>query len=204
MAKFDEIVQTYTDIKPVSNEIVLARNNPIEFYRILRRKFDGQNANHETYLDREKVQYTKGAEVTTAKYQLELIKKLSDVAYRLSPKDDHIKTPGDLKANLTDAPGFGSVRLSPPYEDPMFDRDYFEFLNALSEDDDAIYDFGGGLSPFLSFIDRGKKMLVDKSGIKDVVEPTGISYQDGDEFYNSLKNQQRIPGIIFCFHVLVN
>ena len=196
MEKFDELVSTFADIKSVSNgSMVLARNFPNEFYRILRHKFNGENANTETYGVRKDY---KGIDVTLD-YQKELIEKLKDQSYRYSPKNDQTKT------NITDAPGFGSVRLCPPYEDPNFDHEFFEFVNNLVEDGDDVFDFGGGTSPFLYFLDHGRKFLVDKADIADVMEPLGITYFDADKWLTLPEGkafQDRISGILFCFHVL--
>lgn len=188
----ENLIKTFSDTKKLSDEITLARHSDREFYRILRKKFNGKNANTETFGVRKDY---KGNDVTL-EYQKELIEKIkNEPGYRYKPKHDQQKT------NITDAPGFGSVRLCPPYEDPTFDREFFEFLNNLVEDGDNVYDFGGGMSPFLYFLDHGNKTLVDKADIPDVMEPLGIHYVDSDKW---MVNPENCPpnSILFCFHTL--
>jgi len=199
MGKFEDLIATYSDVKKASDDMFLARNKPDEFYRILRRRFEGGNANVETFDNRVLVSYTR--EVVTPETQKAFIDRLkADPAYRYSPKSDRDKSAPN--ANISDAPGFGSVRNSPPFEDPNFDREYFEFVNNLVEDGDNVIDFGGGLSPFLSLIEHGNRILVDKANIPDVVNPLGIQYVDGDEWFAAEKQQEKHSGVLFCYHTL--
>lgn len=187
--QYFEEIKKYAEVQGVNSEMTLVRNNPKEFYRILRKAFGGQNANTETY--GQKIDY-KGNQVTP-EYFKQLIESLKDPTFRYLPKDDRKKT------NISDAPGFGSVRLSPPFEEPTFDRGFSEFLENFANEDDNVVDFGGGISPFLTFYPRGKKKLVDKNGIADAVSPYGIVYEDAEEF---MKKPIEPKTILFCFHTL--
>lgn len=198
MPTFEEKIASYQDVKEVTKDLLLARHHPQEFYRILRRRYNGENGNPEVYTNREN---SAGA-IVTPEYQKNLIEKLkSDSAWRWSPKDDRVKT------NLTDTPGFGAVRLCPPHEEPSFDAEFFEFCNNLVEEGDDVFDYGGGPSPFLSFIEHGHKVLLDKIDFSDVMEPLGIEWKDSDEWKNvfypgRVRDKGSLSGVVFCFHVL--
>jgi len=189
-------LSSYKNITKISDEMSLVRNSPNEFYRIWRKKFNGENGNIETFGVRKDYQ---GTDVTAINFR-ELYEKLkSDSIFRYIPKHDQKKT------NITDAPGFGSVRLSPPYEDASFDKEYFEFLNSMITPDTDVIDYGGGMSPFLSFLSDAKsKTLADKSNVPDVFEQFGILYVDADDFISSVSSGQRNieKAILFCFHTL--
>src|SRR3990167_4834440 len=116
---YEEKITQYSDVKKVNEEMTLCRNSSDEFYRILRRKFNGENANTETY--GVKLDY-KGNVVTPEYFKSQYEELKNNPEFRFRPKNDREKT------NISDAPGFGSVRLSPPFEEPNFDREYFEFI----------------------------------------------------------------------------
>jgi hypothetical protein len=194
MGVFEDKVASYSDVKKASDDIFLARKDPNEFYRILRRRYNGENGNPEVYQNR----VNSAGTVVTPENQRELIEKLhNDLTWRWSPKDDRQKT------NLTDTPGFGAVRLCPPHEEPNFDAELFEFCNNLCEAGDNVIDYGGGPSPFLAFIDHGNKIMLDKIPFADVMEPLGIQWQDSDVWKSSFDpNEKKHSGVVFCFHVL--
>ena len=188
MKKVEEFKEA---IKTNNTELTLVRDSSEQFFRIWRNKFNGENANYETYGKQEDYKHN----IVTPEYYATVIQKIQgDKNYRFSPKNDKEKT------NITDAPGFGSVRNSPPYEDQNFDREYFEFFESIVEDSDDIVDYGGGMSPFLAFLPRGKKKLVDKNNIVDCVKQYGIEYEDADEWLKKEKDFSNT--ILFCFHTL--
>lgn len=194
MLTFEEVAATYPDKKEVSKDLILARHHPNEFYRILRRRFNGENGNPEVYTNR----VNSAGDIVTPEYQRQLIEKLkADSGLRWSPKDDRQKT------NITDTPGFGCVRLCPPHEEAAFDSEFFEFCNNLAEEGDEVFDYGAGPSPFLAFIDHGNKTMLDKIDFADVMEPLGMHYQDSDIWKTGFdETERKHSGVAFCFHVL--
>ncbi len=189
---YEEKIASYKDIKKVNEEMTLCRNSSDEFYRILRRKFNGENANTETY--GVKLDY-KGNIVTPEYFKAQYEELKNNSEFRFRPKNDREKT------NISDAPGFGSVRLSPPFEEPNFDREYFEFIdNVLVRDGDNVIDYGGGMSPFLAFLKNPKtKRLIDKCNTPEVFSQFGIKYTDADEY---LKIDRNVPDVFFSFHTI--
>lgn len=188
--EYQEEINKHLESHKFSEEITLARNNPNEFFRILRKSFNGKNANYETYGKR--LDY-KGNYVTP-EYFKDLVSSLSsNPEFRYRYKNDIQKT------NITDAPGFGSVRLSPPFEDNNFDKDFFEFISEIPDDNDNVIDYGGGTSPFLAFLNKGKRKLVDKNNLIDCVSQFGIDYEDADIFLNRSIDKNTV---LFCFHTL--
>lgn len=183
----EEIKKQFSQFREVDEEITLARNNPDEFWKILRKSQDYGNANFKTFGDKKNYQNN----IVTKESALSQFEKLKDENFRFSAKTDQ----GPGKNNITDAPGFGSVRLSPPYEDPNFDRDYFNFLNSLIKPEDSIADLGGGLGHLLHFLkDCKNKVLIEKNGVQDEILPP-VQYLDADEFNNNFD-------LIFCYHCI--
>jgi len=171
----------------ISPNIKLARDEEDQFLRILRKDQNYENANTKTYGDKQTYDGTE-ASLEKLKSQIELFKTNSQERYK--PKSDRDKT------NICDAPGFGSVRLVMPYEDPSFDFEYFEFISSLIDKEDTVIDFGGGIGHFLIMLPEcKKKILVEKNGVGDIVKEFGIQYQD-------MNNNDLIGNVSFCIHTL--
>ena len=109
-------IEEYNEVLKTNNEeMTLVRDFSDQFFRIWRKSYNGKNANYE---DHSRKTDSLG-NLMTPDYFNNLIEKLKDNNFRLSPKSDKDKT------KITDEPGFGSTRLSPPFEDPTFDSDFF-------------------------------------------------------------------------------
>jgi 2-polyprenyl-3-methyl-5-hydroxy-6-metoxy-1,4-benzoquinol methylase len=178
----------FSKIQELDEEITLGRNSDFDFWRILRKSQNYGNANIKTYGDQ------KGYDGNTTNEQKlinELIYLKENDIERFKPKTDL----GAGKNNITDAPGFGSVRLSPPYEEPDFDKQYFDFLNNLIENDYSIVDFGGGAGHFLYMTkDCKEKLLVEKNNINFLNK---IDYIDADKFDFTKRYD-----MIFSYHTM--
>ena len=180
----------FKEIKIYSDEIKLARNSEDEFYRILRKRCNWENTNYESYTDLAGYDGMNTPESFQSK--IKFLKE--NYEERIKLKSDR----EDNKTIITDAPGFGAVRLNPPYENPGFDVEYANFINSIIEKDDTLVDFGGGSSPFLALLPECKeKILVEVKDFSNLMSPVGITYKHPDNF-------KIFPpkSTAFCFHTL--
>lgn len=172
--------------KVLNDELTLARNSEEEFWKILRKKTNYKNANSEYFGHKDN--YIGAENIYSIEEKISL---LQDLEYRLKPKSDD-PSKGE---RITDAPGFGCTRLSPPYEEIGFDKNYFNFLNSFIKPDNIIADYGGDLGLFLYFLkDCKRKILVEKNGVEDII-PSNINYIDADNFSEKCN-------FIFSYHTL--
>ena len=177
-------------VNKISDDMWLGRNSLSHFWRILRRKNEWKNSNTDTYGVRCDYQsYEQQQEFDSAKFLEHVQRFKDDPKERLSPKTD--KPP---KTNVADSPGFGSVRLVPPYEEANYDQDFFDFCQSMVGDGDVVADFGGGAGWFMHFLKGGKRRIVfDKNKMGDVL-PSDTEYIDSDDIFP--------VDVLFAFHVL--
>lgn len=180
----------FTQIKKINDEITFARNSENEFWRILRKSQNDENGNYKMFGDRKT---HKEVVLKDASEIVDEIKFYKNNSFeRFKPKDDHNNT------NVCDNPGFGSVRLSPPYEDKDFDKEYFGFIDSLITDEDVVVDYGGSYGLNLGCLSNEvcEKLLVEKKDTFDIPE-YNIKYIDGDNFDFNKKYDY-----FFCYHTI--
>jgi len=183
-------MEEFKEVKIFSDEIKLARNSDDEFYRILRKRCNWENTNYESYTDL--AGYDGFNTPESFKAKVKFLKE--NYEERIKLKCDR----EDNKTIITDAPGYGAVRLNPPYENPGFDVEYANFINSIIEKDDTVIDFGGGSSPFLALLpDCKEKILVEVKDFRDLMAGVGITYKHPDEFTKFPEKS-----ICTCFHTL--
>jgi hypothetical protein len=182
-------MEEFKEIKTISDEIKLARNSEDEFYRILRKRCNWENINYESYTDL--LGYDGITTLESFQAKIKFLKENYEERIKLKSDKEENKT------IITDAPGFGSVRLNPPYEVPGFDVEFANFVNSLIEKDDTIIDYGGGSSPFLALLPECKeKILVEVKNLRDIMTKVGITFKYPEEFIMPQKS------VTFCIHTL--
>jgi hypothetical protein len=183
-------MEEFKEVKIISDEIKLARNSEDEFYRILRKRCNWENTNYESFTDL--VAYDGLNTPESFKAKVKFLKE--NYEERIKLKSDR----EDNKTIITDAPGYGAVRLNPPYEKPGFDVEYANFINSIIEPEDTVIDFGGGASPFLALLPECKeKILVEVKDFKNLMDEVGITYVHPDNFKGFPPKS-----IATCFHTL--
>jgi hypothetical protein len=180
-------ISNFKQHKAINDNIIFAKNNDDDFWRILRKQVNYRNCNSDEFGHvTQDVSWSKDG----IKKSIELLR--SDEAYRLSLKSG----PGTL---ITDAPGFGSMRLNPPYEPELFDKDYFEFINSMIDDNDSVAELGGAGGHFLALVGNknNPKTLVEKSDVGNI-EDENITYVD----FDNLNTETDRFDCLFSYHTI--